>query len=54
MPISQEILAKSDSLLGFRSTNIPVARADNARLLKLANLGIATANAMEDFNGMLA
>jgi hypothetical protein len=31
-----------------------VARADNAGLLKFANIAVATANALEDFNGMLA
>jgi hypothetical protein len=46
--------SRSYRLLGFRSGNVPVTRADNARLLKFANFGVATANAMEDFNGMLA
>ena len=40
--------------LAFRSGNIPAARADDARLLKFADLAVTAANTMEDFNGMLA
>ena len=36
------------------SGNVPATCADNSRLLKFVNLGVATPNAMEDFKGMLA
>ena len=48
------MLAKLDKPLAFRSGNIPPASADDTCMFKFANLAVATANAMENFNGMLA